>query len=523
MKTRLKIVAILLLSTSLLISGCLTYTTLIPPTSLVTEEPGPMNVLMNDGTIYKLEYARVLLTELQGHGEKYPIEGPKEYFSGNIPLSDIAIVQTVKPDKAGSLLAYGTIGILALATLNAAGGSGNLSGSAQIHYPPSGSCPFVFSFDGADYRFESETFAGAVCRGMERANLEPLEYLRPVDGEYHLSLANQLQESEHVNEISLMAVDHPPGSRIVPECNGNVHTLRSRIPPSSATSYSGADILSLVSDVDDKMWGSDFQGADMDIARGLRDGIICEFDRPGDSATAKLLLETKNTNLGYFAFEKLFSLEGPNRLTWYHQLNEDMAERKKLVDWIMREGTLQVFLMVEDKWVLQSALPPVGLRAMEERVVVIDLTHCRGDKIKIKLDCATDLWNIDALAIDYSRDEPITITRAELQEAITQNGNDVASLISKPDSSYYRMLPGDYALLTYNEVPPSPGASRTYLLKTQGYYYAWTKSGETDDSELVQKILSEPQYGNRLFMPEWMKIRQQFADIYNRPPTFDPK
>jgi hypothetical protein len=521
MKT--KFMAIFMAVVVTVITGCFHYKTLIPPSALVTSDPGPMDVLMNDGTIYQLDYASVSLDNVAGHGYIYPIAGPKEYFSGSIPISDITIVQTSRPDKFASLLAIGAIGVLVVASGRASGESDGLEGTASIHYPSSGgdgywgSCPFVFTFDGNDYRFESETFAGAVCRGLEHANLEPLRYLKPDRGSYRLALANQLKESEHANEVSLLAVDHPYGTRVVPDCSGRIHTIRDPKAPLSAIAYSGTDILDLVTEADDRLSGDDAQPPDPQLGDKISDGMLCDFERAGNAGQAKLVIDMRNTNLGYFALEKIFSLEGPNRLTFYHKLNSDSNERQKLMGWILREGALHVWLMVDGQWVLQEAVPPVGSRTTAEKVVLIDLNRVKGDRIKIKLESADDLWLIDRLAIDYSPDEQFTILTPELTEAVTQKGRNVAGLISAPDSLYYSMLPGDYALLSFGEVPENSDYARSYLLKTQGFYYTWIKPGDQYDSTLVERILTEPQYGNRLFLPEWRKLKSRYSEADHTP------
>jgi hypothetical protein len=523
MKTKLGILTVLLGAISIGMLGC-TYTkVLTPPTALIADDSQSMDVLMKDGTIYKLDNAVVSIKDIVGRGYKYPLDGQREVFSGTLALDDISIVQTSKSNIMGSFLTDATIGVLAVAAIGALDGSGPTA-NANIIYPSSGgdgSCPFVFTNDGSGYRFESETFAGAICQGMELANLEPLKYLKPINGEYNLALANQLQESEHVNEISLLAIDHPSGTEIIPDCNGQIHTISNPMPPFSAISFSRDNVLELINKADNQFWGNLYQNSNSSFNNNNPlNGIICEFERPPESQTAKLVLNMKNSGLGYFGLEKIHSLEGPNRMNWIYKLNSDVNERNRLKAWMMREGGLHVSLLVDGEWISQGSVPLVGPKTEAEKIVLVDLSQCHENSIKIKIESTPDLWLIDAVAIDYSTDANISVSVPKLCNAVTQNGQNVAEMISNPDSLYYSMLPGDYALLSFGEVPQSKDMDRTFLLKSQGFYYPWIAPGENYDSTTVDRIINEPFFGTRLLMSEWSKSKSLYAEKNKCTPQF---
>lgn len=524
MKTR-SIVIASILTAALLQSGCIHYKQLIPPSALIMQDPGPMDVLMKDGTIYRLDDGVVSLNVISGYGDKFLLDGERKSFSGVLPFSEINLVQTSRVDGLGSLLTYGSIGVLIVATAGARSSSENLDVRSQIRYPPSGgggggSCPYVFSFDGTDYHFESETFAGALCQGLERTNLEPLRYLTGDPQNLQLAIANQLEESEHVNELALLEVDHPSGTRVVTDALGGIHTISAPALPSAAFGFDNKDAIDLICKSDGRMWESNLDRVDPDKDEQLRDGIVCEFARPAGAVQAKLLITCRNSDLGYFALQKLFSLEGPDRLKWYHQLNSDQSARNQLMSWVMREGGLDVSLWADNVWVAQGMLPQVGPRVTAEKVAILDLKCVKGDRIKVKLESSTDLWRIDAVAIDYSPDEKVRIMPARLVSAITAAGQSISDRIAAADSTYYSMLPGDYAFLKYEASAIRPGYKRTYLLKSRGFYYTWGKSGATDNSALVEHILHEPLLGSRLYLSEWKQVRQQYAATEENRPQF---
>lgn len=513
----LKMTAALLIAGCCL-AGCYNHKEYIPPQDLRHSDSGAMDVLTNDGTIYRLESSSIFSSnvtkEIIGYGERYNTTGYVSRFNGVIPISEISLVKTSRPDYFRSILANGVIGVLLASTLVATDDDGSTF-SVYIYYPSTGgywgSCPFVFSHDGREYRFESETFAGAVCRGLERTSIEPLRYLQPRDGVYRLALANQSPESQHVNRIGLLAIDHPEGTHVIPDARGELHTVRAPEPPMAAVDFGGRNILEQITNLDDSTWESDLDRIDSSGDLPLRDGIVCEFAMPDTGGKAKLVIGGRNTFLGLFALERLFSLYGQNKMAWYHTLNTSADERKKLAGWMMREGGLSISVWVDSGWVRQSWLPDVGPRITAEKTVILDLARVTGPLVRIRLESATDLWRIDRVAIDYSPDEPIQVRPAELRHAVTERGDSVAGHLTEIDSLYYSTIPDQYALLTFGEIPRTPGKSRTLVLTSTGYYYSWLPEGPDDNRELVARILAEPRYGSRLYLPQWKEAKRQYA------------
>lgn len=521
-KLMVMITAVLLVFISA--SGCLRYKEYVPPEKLKKSDSGAMDVLTKDGTVYKLKKAFVSPKSITGHGMKFIDDNNTSvYFSGTIAIEDISLVQSHKKDKFGSLLASGVIGFLVINSMTDDTQSSGVR--VDISYPSygggwlGGSCPYIFTFDGDDYRFESETFAGAICQGLERGNLEPLKFLEADDGILKMVLANQSPESQHVNEIGLLAVDYPKGSRVTTDARGGVHTITDEISPQSATAFDGRDVAAEIHAADGNYFeytSDESQTSDID----LRDGLIVEFERPVDASQIKLNVTAVNTYLGYFALEKMFSQRGPNKLAWYHQLNTNPLEQKKLFNWVQREGWLEISLWENDSWVTAGWLPDFGPRKAGEKTVVMNIEHIQSENIKIKLESATDLWRIDCVTADYSDDLPVSIRPLSILTATNDMDEDVTHILNHKDSQYYSTLPGNFAMLEYEDVPPVENLSRTYLLKSSGYYYSWIEDEEEDNRQLVERILTEPRLGNKLYLDEWLNVKEKYAAFTKSEPEF---
>ncbi len=93
---------------------------------------------------------------------------------------------------------------------------------------PSGSCPYLYVWDGHEFKFLTDIL-GAAPLGLPVAKshyieADPEEFLAlgdeenfpPRDGNYEIRLTEELREVLYLDEVSLVAVDHPAGTLVLP-------------------------------------------------------------------------------------------------------------------------------------------------------------------------------------------------------------------------------------------------------------------------------------------------------------------
>jgi len=507
MKTLLNVAAL-----ALLLGGCAHYSKTLAPEALPRAAKLDLDILAKSGATYSLKKATVGTDAVIGGGWKYYPDGGKEVFDGRIAFADISLVKTHEIDRVGTLLAWGAIGVLAVATADGGGVHDGIN--VDIRYPStgSGSCPLVFAWDGERYRFESETFAGAYGEALEFTQKECLTHLVPEHGRLRLVLANNAPESHHTNRIALFALDHPRGTEVRLGAAGEPYSLREAQPPVRASAYDSVDVLPLVSTLGDGAWESDLERTDR-----VRDGLVCEFAIPVGARRAKLRISAHNTGMGEFALHKLLAMRGPGRMKWCYEMSSDTSEVRKFRAWQRREGGLEVQVAEDSGWNLQGWLPDVGGLVHPERIVPLDLGSVREGVVKVRLDATAGLWFIDRVAIDFSADEPIRETAIALEKANANDGVDVTRPLSEADSLYYATLPGDYATLSYAEVPLKDDQERTYVLISEGYYHPWVEEGPADFKPLLDQVLDVPELGQRLYLPEWKKVKNDYTRLQTEP------
>ncbi len=144
-----------------------------------------------------------------------------------------------------------------------------------------GSCAFLYAWDGERYAFVgdviwksalgmplgimgSEGGAFAPPQASREYLLIPGEKLRPQDGRYRIQLTEELWETAFLDQVHLLAVDHPDSVRValdekfVPPSLPAALQVRQLVglrPPAAAIDQSGRDLLPLLAHRDDRYVG----------------------------------------------------------------------------------------------------------------------------------------------------------------------------------------------------------------------------------------------------------------------------
>ncbi|MCH7974485.1 MAG: hypothetical protein IH949_11500, partial [Bacteroidetes bacterium] len=148
-----------------------------------------------------------------------------------IDTEDILYVKIMKTDVPLTIITtVGTIvGILGVALL--------------IAIATKQSCPFVYSYNSQKYVFDAEPLGGAVTRGLQRTDLSKLDFLKEDNGKYKLLVRNEVPETQYLDEMKLVVVDHPKGTEIVTNLAGELHTISNPQKPILAIDEKGNDLI----------------------------------------------------------------------------------------------------------------------------------------------------------------------------------------------------------------------------------------------------------------------------------------
>ncbi|RKZ24800.1 hypothetical protein DRQ26_06940, partial [bacterium] len=132
-----------------------------------------------------------------------------------------------------------------------------------------GSCPYVYLFDGARYRYHTDLSGSVLAKGMDffqpehyGPNIYKLENFQAHDGIYKLKAREVLYEASFFDKAELLIVDVPFGhevfntwsftSQLGHKSERRFVSTRNLRPPFRATDDKGRDVLKQISRADDR-------------------------------------------------------------------------------------------------------------------------------------------------------------------------------------------------------------------------------------------------------------------------------
>ena len=353
--------------------------------------------------------------------------------------------------------------------------------------------PLISSFDGTRYIPDSDAFGGAMFRRAKRADWDVLVHMREVGGAYRLKVEKGHAETEFVDELRLLTVDHPPGTRVLADLSGTLHVLGAPQEPLRAVAFDGSNVTTLVAKDDERSWVSNPFGRDADDKAEARDGITLEFARPAEADSAMLALRVQNTPWAYHLRHEFLELLGSEFEPWYARMDASVEDYQAFEEARRREVALSVRVWDGAGWRKAGFVGEVGSALPREAAVAIDLRGVPGERLQLRLDSTVGLWTIDSVHIDYSRDGPFEVREIPPSKVTDQEGRDLTASVSRADDEDYVMSGATaWAEALFPAPPRRPGWDRSVVLKTTGYYKIHVEGKGEPQLALIQRMVNEP-------------------------------
>jgi hypothetical protein len=359
----------------------------------------------------------------------------------------------------------------------------------------SGSCPMIWTWNGREFEFVTDVLGVAPLGASDgEGTYFPVDHdeyvqipaaaLRPRDGRYEVRITEELSEVSYVDQVQLIAVDHPAGEEIFtnekfkspPYPEFRLYSAKRRIYPAAATIGAAT--------VRERLLARDRRYADSFARTPLGTAALhtLELDFPGAPSDSVLLLN------GW--------VDWPDGSTFRAAAQE-------------RPGGLTMpYLQMQDargQWITVNA--DMGMPAGKPKTIAVPL-HWISDSRKLRI--ATDLcvyWdeiflsetpappeaNVRPLApatadlhfrgfsasrIDPQRKQPDTFFYSPVSPVSFWNPTpglytrygEVRELLQTPDDRFVVFGSGDEMTLTFDvPAPQPPGWTRDFLLKVDGW------------------------------------------------------
>jgi tetratricopeptide (TPR) repeat protein len=423
-----------------------------------------------------------------------------------------------------------------------------------------GSCPFLYAWDGGAFSFVTDVLwqsalgmpvgIGGAGTGRTYAPPDPSrqhvriagDRLRPLEGEYVFQFTSELWETIYLDQARLVAVDHPAGTEVFVDerfpartagAEPDLHLVRDRRPPVSATDERGRDLLPTLLNHDFNYVANLRPGRYQGITE-VHD-LILELGPVPDSETVRLFLRG-----------------------WIFPPDASINVA------LTQSGALEVIpphLQVRDeagRWV--TVIEDLGFPAGKDKTLVLDLTGRfrapdRAVRIRTNMEIYWDHAFVESGRLEGPvRRTTLEPTGAELWERgfsrmfrkggrhgphwfdyddLTRESpwrpirgpftrvGDVLSLVQEADDRYVVLAPGDAITLRFDAgaAPPLPdGWTRTFLFYSEG----WVKDADlnTATGEATGPLpfhhMSEYPYGPDEAYPSTPEHRRYLESYHTR-------
>jgi hypothetical protein len=512
---RLFPVPILLVALSLLLVSCASWqrTQALSEPAAREKHYARMRVDLVDGPVLFLRnpwfggdtlYGR---TEVRVHN--YHNSGPYvKHEKGDtvaIPIERISKLEARRLSGSKTVLALVGVGLtvaLVVAVISASndgpgggftGGGGSSGGGGDCCY----SCPLIYSWDGEAWRLNSVAFAGAIMQALARTDVGNLDFAQAQDGIVRLRLTGEPGETEHVDAIRLVAVDHDPQCTIAADPGGALHALGSLREPSAAHDFRRRDVLRLVRANDPLSWESAPTARDTARAEDIRDGLEIEFPRAAGATEARLVVDSRYTAWADYLMSQYISLHGRDTGAWYRALAADPVRARAFVAAIAREAFLDVSVWDGAGWRRQAFIPGPGPELLKRQVVRLDLSGLRGATVRVRLEAAPSMWLIDRVAIDFGPERGFVAKEIAPREARDSGGRDILANLDLADGQAEVLESQDSMELSFVVDPMPSGRARSYLTATTGWYRIHTSESGDPDWALAERLIREPRAMSR--------------------------
>jgi hypothetical protein len=371
------------------------------------------------------------------------------------------------------------------------------------------SCPLVYSWNGQQFVFDAEPFAGAVSKGLERDDFAELENLKAIDGMYRLRVANEMTESDYVNRMQLQVVDHPPGTRVAMDADGGVHTIMAPVPPLRATDADGRDLRLWLEATDRRLWEPLPEAGNT----RARQELVLSFPKPAGADRVKLIANVQTGTLGARMIAEMLALRG-SQLPWFYSMVDHVpAARDSLLAWNLREELFILQIEVEERggWHVRGRLPGEAL-APENIVVPLDIGGVEGDELRIRIRPPIGFWALNSFAVEYGLDQPVHIQHVLPSQAQDASGNDVLPALLDADDAY-AALPktDDWVHVDFPAPPQSNHLQRTVFLHSRGYYVLQLPTDPEPDHETLDRIATVPDAAARFARDRFLEWQARVA------------
>ena len=109
-----------------------------------------------------------------------------------------------------------------------------------------------------------------------------------------------------------------------------------------------------------------------------------------------------------YVYDKFTELFGKRFNAWMKKQGQ-LTEKQILKIRRDQGAVISIYILKDNEWEFLNHVNPVGSLVARDIVIPIDLSNHSSNEVKIKLEAGFMLWDLDYVAIDYTKNEEVTV------------------------------------------------------------------------------------------------------------------
>jgi hypothetical protein len=429
----------------------------------------PVKAHLKDGsTVVYPQGVTVSGGMLRGAGFHYDLALKQSANVDSIPLDSVVGMESFQTRVDGAKTAIMT-------TLTVVGTAGAVVGVIALFKAIFGSCPTVYSSDGAVE--EAELFSNSIAPLFEARDVDRLQAQPDSNGILRLEVRNEALETHYINHLQLFEVEHGADEFVLPDAEDHPVVVGGVRTPPTITDRSGQDLRETVGAADGKFYRTDRRFIDNARADDIDDWIDLTAEVPDRAKSVALVFRLRNSLLTTtLLYDEMLAPAGARAIDWLGSGLARISNAVELGRWRERHAGLHISVWRDGAYREIARVPDSGPIDWHDVAALIPAVE--GEKLlRIRLSFLADQWRIDRVGVaSEERDAtPRVIQISEVSGSGGHADNSALESLSAPDSRYLQTNPGDRFFVDFNVGRPLAGQSRTFLLSSQGYYTEWIR------------------------------------------------
>jgi hypothetical protein len=337
----------------------------------------------------------------------------------------------------------------------------------------------VYVLDGSKDWLEAELFSSSISKQLEATDLDLVSSNMPPGGTYQLRVTNEALETHYINKFSLLAVNHPVGTKVFPSPDGGFVTVGKLVPPQNVVNRAGQDISALIRAPDTLFYRSGGREV-LKLAQGpYNDWLDVTLNVPEAAKKVRMVLRVRNTLLStILLYDVVLASQGIQALEWTEKMNTDAQYASQFREIYNAFSGIAVKVLCNGEWTQQTSIRDVG--PITWKYVAAEIPVDRPGALSLRLEFVPDNYAIDYVAFDTvgALERAITVDQVRpimVRDNLGVARNDILSLINEDDDSYLVTNPGEAYRFSYN-LSPKENSRTTLFISSGGYYTEWIRS-----------------------------------------------